>query len=606
MKCLIILTILLSYVTTILAEPVIAVSTYCQHYNETTLYLDKDLITSIGSNQYLLEDFDNKVPSNSGKLDYYIRYLHIAQGLCYYDKEEDIKPLADVYKFYSDNRDINLRYVKTSSCYYMYNKFLDKSIPNNEIQKIPCKKDFALYYNAMFYFIRNTTLCPYPQDKDMVSLGDIDTINNARSNFLLELFNLYESVIQFNEECYDDRNTEVVNCGFINRTSKLEYCSKRIDPQDDYSCCAYQGHVQNSIIIISETSVLAIVIGIVTTVLFLIPGTYFSIGAIRDIKTKKSIEEAVAKQEKMYQNQSPSRHSGRNSGLNSGYNSDNPYTSHSNYSSASRQMVPNSNYYNPSQKSNSQNRAIRSPQPLPTSPMDISNYNSNTNLLGNSNTNVASSSSSVALRPRVSSLYSRSSLDIASNYSLPLELPSSPIQLDRPKTPVSERPNTPIIDRPPRSPHLSTVSSVIDRPPRSPRLERPTTPILDRPPRSPRLERPTTPILDRPRSPHLSNASPVQERMSRSPQLSNPSPIIDRPARSPYLEGLIAERPKRRTPELKSVTPVTTTNSDIDLPISPLTPLVIENPSTTPKLEILPSTPKLEVSPSTPDLEYKE
>jgi len=362
----------------------------------------------------------------------------------------------------------------------------------------------------------------------MVSLGDEDEIIEARKKFLVELINTYESEEAQNAQCYDkggEKNEEIVNCGFDSQKKKLEYCNKYND-----ECCGYRDYIESSALIQYKPATIAMVIGSSTSVAFLILGLFFSYGSIKDIKTKEKIEEAVYRQEKMYSNKQQSR---RDSGSSSGNQNS---------------LHPPSQYNHSLPKSHvSENRPIRSPQPLPASPANYSNYNSNASLLGG-NSNVGGSSNSVNLRPRGSSLYSQSSADISSDISVPIDVPVSPY-LDRPTLtlPKTERssslvdysPNqpverppraTPISDYPqaqslqsPRSPYLQPGNNSASRPGTpnaqssmyyNPQLQgsRPTTPsipprrdrrpssIIERPPRTPELERPTTPKLELPQS----------------------------------------------------------------------------------------------------------
>jgi len=492
------------------SDTVLASSPYCSQYKNNVLYFDKKLLKDISDNQYLLKDFNEVIQQEGARLDYYTRFIHIAKGLCYYDDDRSVKSLSDTPFFYNNGTKIDMRYVKTVNCYYMYNKYLAKGIENNFIPKLPCRGNFAEYYNAVFYFVQNSTLCPYPQNNNMISLGDNMAIDNARNQYLLELLDLYKTV-EDNEDCYDEYNEEVVNCGYISNLLKTGYCHAR--PNEP--CCNYRSHIQNKIQIKYDFSKGAIIPGIATAAIYLITGMIFSVKSIKDIKAKKQIEEAVANQEKMYRN----KNSDRRSSAYSGYSSD-----HNSYYS----QAPNSNY--------NKNTPIRNPQPLPVSPVDISNYNSNNNssnyLLG-SNNNVASSVVSLNVNQRVSSLYSGSSVDIGSDYSLPIDITSY--------TP-SERP-----------------SSIVERPPRTPQLERPMTPNQRYPP-SPNLQRPVTPNIYRTGSPNLHPSSPNLQRFNpgtpvlpvstnlQRPSIPTPSPKSQRP--SSYIE-----RPPR-TPELEqSVTP---------------------------------------------------
>jgi len=325
-------------------------------------------------------------------------------------------------------------------------------------------------------------------------------------------------------------------------------------------CCAYRSQIENIKLIDYKPKTSAIIIGLSTSVAFLILGLFFSYDAIKDIKTKERIEEAVYRQEKMYSNKQQSRR-------NSGYSSDNQNSLH----------PPSLHSYSLPKNQNPENRPIRSPQPLPVSPANYSNYNSNASLLGNSS-NVGGSSNSVNLRPRVSSLYSQSSADISSDISVPIEVPVSPY-IDRPN---AERRSSSVVDQ-----KTDRPSSIIERPPRS-------TPVLDCP-QSPNLISSNSPYLQPYNySPSRPGTPGTPNRLTSMNSGSRPSTPIQGPT-SPNL------RPSSRptSPNLHPSSRPTSPNlHPSSRPATPQTPH-LDRPPRTPELE-RPSTPKLELPPSSP------
>ncbi|OUM58301.1 hypothetical protein PIROE2DRAFT_16448 [Piromyces sp. E2] len=221
---LVIFTTILSFLSTVVSEELKVTSAYCTQYNSTLLNLkfDKASIDSLTDNQYLLKDFEQQILDEGSRLDYYIKYFHIARGFCYYDDPKDAeKPLDsffDIPILDNDGNDIgernDLKYAKTINCYYMYRQYLTPDSLSKIIEeKRPCRSNFISYFNTVLYFLRNEEKCPYPQSEDMVSLGDRETIYNAREKYLSELYELYLNEIQFNDNCLDLENEEVINCG---------------------------------------------------------------------------------------------------------------------------------------------------------------------------------------------------------------------------------------------------------------------------------------------------------------------------------------------------------------------------------------------------------
>ncbi|ORX57120.1 hypothetical protein BCR36DRAFT_151772 [Piromyces finnis] len=322
MKFFIILFInLISILLSLASETVKVSSWYCSQYNNTELYFDKDKIDRLTSEQYLLSNFEKEIPQEGARLDYYIRYLHIARGLCYYDNielaEKSFDNYLKIYNVTDNTQTIDFRYIKTANCYYMYKQFLTEESKSK--LKALCKSNFANYYNAAFYFLKNETVCPYPQNKEMISLGDKKDINNARDQYLTDLSDIYFSDIDEDQDCYDPYNEEIVNCGYRNNSDKTEYCNNYSD-----ECCHYKSAIENKRLIEYEPSHFAIIMGSSTALVFTIIGLFFSSIAIKDIKTKEKIEQAVLKQEQMYNNNShsesqnslrPPSHTGGNASL---------------------------------------------------------------------------------------------------------------------------------------------------------------------------------------------------------------------------------------------------------------------------------------------------
>ncbi|ORX85889.1 hypothetical protein BCR32DRAFT_265321 [Anaeromyces robustus] len=459
MKFLLFLVFIICYISNILAEPILANSKYCTQYNKTSIYLDSEKINALDNNQYIYKDFKNL--DVDVKLDYYIRYAHISTGICYPKSSKDVKPTDEIGNFTIGEETKDLRYFKTVACYYLYHEYLDRSKPQDEdeILNRPCDNKIIEFYNNFHAFVHDENNCPPPSDSSKVSVGDKNAVNTARYNFLVGLYNLYSTTNQdpscnslnINSELIRNKyNDEIYFCGFPNSEMKANYCSKKryksLEP-----CCYY-----DLTTIFNEESertyeiyTKPLIIGISSFVICFLIGIPLSYIYIKDIRTQESIMKAVYEQEKMYQLQSKRQQAEMHS-VYSGYSTD-PYRPHSNYSSISHQQIvpPSPQHSLPvagnmsiHSLNNSQNRIIRSPQPLPASPAgDISNFNRPPSIqFAEISLPAPATTPSLSNTPRISSHGSskHSSIDISDNFNLPpLDIPASPEISISPSTPDS-------------------------------------------------------------------------------------------------------------------------------------------------------------------------
>eukprot|EP00833_Pecoramyces_ruminatium_P017286 jgi/Orpsp1_1/1191318/evm.model.d7180000084931.1 len=210
MKFLLISVFIFVFIPTIQAKIINNSAIYCLQYEKLNITVDTDALKQLDNNQYINKEFKNFSPDT--KLDYYIRYFHIARGLCYYNKDEDIKEVNEIGEFINAEQQLDIiRYDRTVNCYYMYHKILKPE----EFSKIkpPCQDVYVKFFNSIFYFLSNDTLCPYPQDKNRVSLGDNDAVYQARNNYLSELKELYdENIDKETNDCEDPYNEEIFYC----------------------------------------------------------------------------------------------------------------------------------------------------------------------------------------------------------------------------------------------------------------------------------------------------------------------------------------------------------------------------------------------------------
>jgi len=617
MKFLLIVTIIFTFISNLNAEKILVESSYCQQFRKLDIQLDTSTLKELSDHQYINEDFQNFSPVN--KLDYYIRYLHISKGLCYYTNNEDIKELSKVgqVEFNSDETDEHflgdLRYEKTVNCYYMYHKYM---VPGQNVTlNPPCPRIYATFFNAMLYFLKNETLCPYPQDDNRVSLGTKEDIIKARNEYIVELFDLYKKEIEGKDYvCEDNLNNEIFNCGYGTTLQKNSYCNQfRYTINEDSECCRYKSYIVKIVEINYDVPWVAKLSGVGTSLILICIGLYFSYFYTKEIKNQESIKKAIAAQEKIYQENSRQQMLDANANAQSlnysdGYNSITYSTNNSN----SHQILPPNQHHslpNSVNATSPQIRAIRSPQPLPASPADISNIRPNMNnasllvndrptsiisssspnisplctSLPNRPTSVASTSSSLSVNPRLSSLPNQhTSKDVNGRLSIPVNASTASVSASSPDGPkslnsksVSPRPRTPILSTPP-SPRPAGTASLRPMAPHSPRQTSSVSPrLLDAgsvSPRtssiSPRLMAPTSPISTASVSPKL--------RTPASPKLVAPASPRSMPSESPRIVATSASPSEHPLPQ-RPLTPGTP--SIPTTPSSMLPPLALTLPS---------------------------
>jgi len=221
--------ILLYYIINVKGESIIANNIYCSHlknrFGASYLELDLNELSKLKYNQYLLpeQEFD-EIPDNA-KLDYFIRYSVISEGLCYFqagnaDSTEEINN----YGFATEE---HIRYEKTVNCFYYYHKYgtpKTKEILKNN--KGLCHKYFTEYMHGLRNFFDNEEKCLYPDFNTMVTPLDKNG-NNSPSNLQDKKIVLYNMRVQYYndlaayigdlkmEACIDDDkyNEEWTNCG---------------------------------------------------------------------------------------------------------------------------------------------------------------------------------------------------------------------------------------------------------------------------------------------------------------------------------------------------------------------------------------------------------
>jgi len=479
------------FIPTLIAKKIKSSASYCTQYEKFNITLDTDSLKQLDDNQYINKSFKDFFPEL--KLDYYISYFHIARGLCYYTNEEDIKTVPEIGEFINGEQKLDeIKYDRTVNCYYMYHKIASQE----EFAKIkpPCQNIFVKFFNSMFYFLSNETLCPYPQREDRVALGNNDAVLEARNEYLTELRKLYEEEIENKDiKCEDPDNVEIFNCGYTTQIQKNNYCFNR--PRDsniDYECCFYKTLYQRYTEIVYDISTEAIISGSVTTLFFLLVGMYFSYYYIKEIKNQKSIMKTVAEQEKMYLNNSRQQMLDLNtSNISSGNYSANYSLEGYHSNNNARQSLSIDQHHSLPIVSNTspQMKSIRSPQPLPYLPADISNIRPNANssnlyvkdrpasVISSSSPSVTPrgaslavnrptssiSDSSLNINSRLSSLSKRrSSVDISSHLNVPLDTSFAPSP-DGPRA-ISTKPVSPKLN----TPRLSVNGSPIPTTPNTP------------------------------------------------------------------------------------------------------------------------------------------
>jgi len=568
MKFLSIVTIIFTFISTLLAEKILVESSYCQQFRKKDIQLDTSTLKELSDHQYINEDFQNFSPVN--KLDYYIRYLHISKGLCYYTKDEDIKELSKVgvVEFNSNDTDEHflgeLRYEKTVNCYYMYRKYM---APGQDVTlNPPCPRIYAKFFNAMLYFLKNETLCPYPKDDTRVSLGTKEDIIKARNEYIVELFDLYKKEIEGKDYvCEDNLNNEIFNCGYRTTAQKNNYCNQfRFTINEDTECCRYKSYIVKVVEINYDVPWVAKLSGISTSLILICIGLYFSYFYTKEIKNQESIKKAIAAQEKIYQENSKQQMLDYNVNAQSLNYSDGYSVNYSTNNSNSHHILPPNQHHSLPNNVNAtspQIRAIRSPQPLPASPADISSIRPNMNnanlivndrptsiisssspnvsprlaSLPNRPTSVASNSSSLSVNPRMSSLSNQqTSKDISGRLAIPIDASTAPISVSASSPDgsislnsrsVSPRPRTPILSTPP-SPRPAGTASLRPMAPSSPRQASSISPRLFDTGSSPG---PVSPRIVTPASPRSIASAAVSPRLATTSASPSGVPQPQRP-----------------------------------------------------------------------------
>jgi len=272
-------------------KPKHTIYSYCNQFNTTGVSLDLNKVLEITKNQYVLKDFENLV-ADEVKLDYYIRFILASKGLCYYT---DSSSLIQLDKWV----DQKIRYARSTLCSYYYTLASDEESKDSVIAHSVCKQQCNQFLHSLLSIFKNQINCDYPNVNTMVTppLGEFPNfeIDKIRVEFYNELVAYCNENQNMNCDLRD--NEEVVNCGFGDEESKNEYCQANED-----SCCLLKYDARTNLKIQKMKYYdKAIYIGISTSAIFIIIGSYFSFKFIKEIKIQESIKKSILNQEKEYQ-----------------------------------------------------------------------------------------------------------------------------------------------------------------------------------------------------------------------------------------------------------------------------------------------------------------
>jgi len=288
--------------------------TYCKHFNGTNIYLNVDALQELNRNQYIssLFTYENDYIRNDNKLDYFISYLVISKGLCYYEDEDKVKDITrknETFPIYSldtlDSAPGKMRYEKTVSCYYYYSKFVTpQSYEELKRNFEVCYSQCYEYLKRIRSYISDPVFCPFPDYDKMknpaenLKITDRDQyIINLKEEFIMDLKAFCETLPQHNNVCFSNHNDDVALCGFVDEKEKNEYCSM----YEDECCKLHYFKKKEDLKRKYELPPLeSICIGSATAIVFLIIGSYFSYQSIKDIKLNESIEKSVYNQKQQY------------------------------------------------------------------------------------------------------------------------------------------------------------------------------------------------------------------------------------------------------------------------------------------------------------------
>jgi len=312
--------ILLYFVINVNGDPIIANNKYCTHFKDklgkSYLELDPDEISKLKNIQYLLpiDEFD-KIPDNA-KLDYFIRYSVISEGLCYFhDGFADSEEETNNYGFATKNNvsiEEQIRYEKTVNCFYYYHKYGTPQTKQILYSQGLCHKYFHEYMNGLKNFFDNNNKCLYPDFDSMKTPIDklpdystidfqnkIDDIYNLRVTYFNDLAGYIHDLKM--ENCIDnDRyNQEWTNCGYRTEDLKREYCENNPTNEDRDGCCASQ-HNSRKKLAEFDTKKESIITGVASATVILIIGSYFSAKYINDIIIQDNMKKSIRNQEKEY------------------------------------------------------------------------------------------------------------------------------------------------------------------------------------------------------------------------------------------------------------------------------------------------------------------
>jgi len=215
---------------------------YCKHFNYTEsdkekleFRLSKNKISEYKN--IVFKYLDPKIMlKDSNVLDYYIRFLLLSEGLCYFEDDRNLKAITDFLDPLDIERPSNdtspikfttyIRYAKTINCYMYYSDAIFEEDRQNFESKTkkPCYHQCYEYYEAISSFIYDETLCPSlpenPKYRTIIEPGL--TTENYKQNYISKLIQFCKS-IENEEQCQDETNLEVVNCGkYIQMNNKIK------------------------------------------------------------------------------------------------------------------------------------------------------------------------------------------------------------------------------------------------------------------------------------------------------------------------------------------------------------------------------------------------
>jgi len=290
---------------------VIANNKYCSHLKDNVgkniIELDLDKVKGLKDIQYLLppDTFEEEIPDNA-KLDYFIRYSVISEGLCYPEETKSINQYG--YKIPNKKGEVEeIRYEKIVNCFYYYHQY---ATPKSQktLEKIGLCNEFVTeYIQRLNNILESEEWCPYPDFDTMKTPIDnyssysTSTIEEKQSyiNSLREDYNRkmvsYLKNLGLTECIVNNYNEEYTNCGFRNKKLKDNYCLLH----GGNPCCKSHYNPINKNVKFDNRKE-SFISGISAAMVILVVGSYFSAKYINDIRMQYNMKKSIHNQEKEY------------------------------------------------------------------------------------------------------------------------------------------------------------------------------------------------------------------------------------------------------------------------------------------------------------------